>query len=378
MTRSIEMMMDFFLREKGELIQINGVQQIALVRDAVDKIQEIDKKIIRTATPIHTGDLIDYRNERYLITSEIDHNNQSYRGRMRKSNHSIAYNWNGNVKWFDAIVEGKTFSADKGQQISLPKGKIFVYLQDNENTRDISLNQKFINTHQPFKVEGIDHTNRGILKLSCALDSIGFNDDIDNQIADRWKYEIPHTYTLTINNGTNIQVLINDVLQLHCLATDNGNGLTNPAITFLSSDPTLVSVDNQGRVMGINPGQAIIKAKLTYHPSVLDTITVTAVENLTHNYSIFIEGTPTITPGQTASFVTHFYDNGVEVFDQSVQWSLRNQDISTPIMGSITASTGNSVTVKAGSTTGYIVLSAEFENDPAIKMEKMIQIKGLW
>lgn len=378
MTRSIETMMDFFLREKGELIHINGEQHTALLRDVADKIQESDEKIIRAATPIQTGDFIDYRNERYIIRSEIDKNEHSYRGRMRKCNYSIAFNWSGNVKWFDAIVEGKMFSAEKGQQISLQKGKIFVYLQDNENTRDISLNQKFINTHQPFKVEGIDHTNRGILKLSCELDSIGVNDDIDNQIADRWKYEIPHTYTLTINNGTNIQVLINDVLQLHCSATDNGNEMTNPAITFLSSDPTFVSVDNQGRVMGIHPGQATITAKLTYHPSVLVTIMVTAVENLIHNYSIFIEGTSTMTSGQTASFVTHIYDNGVEVFDQTVQWNLRNQDNSTPIMGSITASTGNSATVKAGSTTGDIVLSAYFENDSTITLVKTIQIKGLW
>jgi hypothetical protein len=194
MTRSIETMMDFFLREKGELIHINGVQQIALVRDAVDKIQTADEKLVRATTPLHTGDFIDYRNDRYIIMSQIDHNQQSYRSRIRKCNYSIAFNWNGNVKWFDGIIDGKTFSVDTGSVISMPNGNINVYLQDNADTRDVRLNQRFYSTHQPFKVMGIDHTVTGIIKLNCALDMISTSsDDVGNNIADRWKHEIAHT-----------------------------------------------------------------------------------------------------------------------------------------------------------------------------------------
>jgi hypothetical protein len=383
MTRSIETMMDFFLREKGELIHINGAQQTALIRDAVDKIQSGDEKIIRAAVPLHTGDFIDYRDERYLITSEIDHNEQSYRSRIRKCNYSIAFNWNGNVKWFDAIVEGKSFSVDTGSVISFPDGKIQVYLQDNADTRAITLSQRFYNTHQPFKVEGIDRTINGIIKLSCILVFISTSDDdVENNIADRWKYEIPHTYALTIDNGTEANVLINDILLLNCTVTDDGSPIANPMITFSSSDPNMVSVDNQGKVMGIQAGQATITAKLTYYPAVQATIQITTVETMTHTYTISITGNPTIKVGQSASYVSQIYDNGTEVFDQSVQWSLRNQDNSTPIMGSITASTGNSVTVKAGSGSSYynkyIVLSATLTSDPTITIEKTIQLKSLF
>lgn len=382
MTRSIETMMDFFLREKGELIHLNGVQQIALIRDAVDKIQAADEKIIRVATPIHTGDFIDYRAERYLITSEIDQNVQSYRGRMRKCNSNIAFNWSGNVKWFDAIVEGKSFSVDAGKVISMPDGKIHVYLQDNADTRDIGLNQRFYNTHQPFKVAGIDRTNKGILKLSCILDIISVSDDLDNNIADRWKYEITHTYALSIDNGTTANVLINNTLKLNCTVTDNSDLISNPTITFISSDPNVVSVDNQGKVMGIQAGQAMITAKLTYHPTVQATIQITTVQALTHIYTISITGNPTIKIGQIASYVSHIYDNGTEVLDQSVQWSLRNQDNSTPIMGNIIVSTGNSVTVKVGGQSTfvnkYIVVTATLTSDPSITIEKTIQIKSLF
>lgn len=383
MTRSIEPLMDFFLREKGETVTVNGVQLMALIRDATDKIQSTDEKIIRTAIPLQTGDFIDYRNERYLLTSQIDHNNKSCRGRMRKCNYSIAFNFNGNVKWFDGIVEGKTFSIDAGNIISMPDGTITVTLQDNADTRDIALSQRFYNTHQPFKVNGIDRTVKGIIKLSCSLDSISTAyDDVENNIVDRWKYEIAHTYALTIDNGTTANVLINDILQLNVTATDNGIPMVNPAITFTSSDSNVVSVDNEGKVMGVSVGQATITAQLTYHPDVQTSIQITTVETLTHSYSITITGNPTIRTGQSLSYVSHIYDNGTEVFDQSIVWSLRNQDNSTPVMGSITASTGNSVTVKAGDQTAYInkyiVLTATLTSDPSIQSEKTIQIKSLF
>ncbi len=37
-------MMDFFLREKGDLVHINSVKQLALIRDATDIIQITDEK----------------------------------------------------------------------------------------------------------------------------------------------------------------------------------------------------------------------------------------------------------------------------------------------------------------------------------------------
>lgn len=183
MTRSVDAMIDFFLREKGEAILRNGLPETALIMDATEKIQYEDDKLIRTAVEIRTGDLIEYRYEKYLITSQIDKNENSYRGRMRKCSYSIAFNCNSIVKWLDAIVEGKTFSIETGNMMSLPMGLINVLLQENPDTREIKLSQRFMNTHQPFKVAGIDHSVNGIIKLSCTLDLITANDDIANNIA---------------------------------------------------------------------------------------------------------------------------------------------------------------------------------------------------
>lgn len=376
-------MLDFFLREKGELVHIKDMRQLALIQDATNTIQMTDEKIIRAATPLHTGDIVDYGYERYLITSQVDRNEQSCRGRMKKCNQRLALNWNGEVKWFDAVVEARTFSTETGKVISMPEGNIMVSLQDNADTRGITLSQRFYMTHQPFKIVGMDCTMNGIIQLSCTLDSINTAyDDVGHNIADRWKYEIAHTYALQINQETIAHVLINKTIQLNVTATDNGSEMVNPAITYISSDPSVISVDQQGQVMGIALGQASITAKLTYHPTVLSTIEMRVVETGTHFYTITITGNSFLKTGQSASYVSHIYDHGIEVFDQSVGWSLQNQDHSTPIMGSITANTGNSVTIKAGSSSGAnnkaLVLTATLVSDPSMTIEKTISLKNLF
>ncbi|TQR98200.1 Ig-like domain-containing protein [Paenibacillus ottowii] len=384
MTRSLGPMLDFFLREKGELVHINGMRQLAPIQDATNTIQMTDEKIIRAATPLNTGDIVDYRDERYLITSQVDQNEKSCRGKMRKCNQRLALNWNGQVKWFDAVVEARTFSTETGKVISMPEGNILITVQDNTDTRGITLSQRFYMTHQPFKVTGIDRTMNGIIQLSCTLDSINTAyDDVEHNIADRWKYEIAHTYALHIHQGTMAHVPLNETIPLNVSATDNGNEIAHPPITYTSSDPSVISVDQQGQVMGIALGQASITAKLTYHPAVQSTIEKRVVETGTHIYSIAITGNPILKTGQSTSYVSHIYDHGTEVFDQSVEWSLRNQDDSTPpTKGSMTASTGNSVTVKAGSSSGAnnkaLVLTATLVSDPSITIEKTISLKNLF
>ncbi|MGG1619711.1 Ig-like domain-containing protein, partial [Paenibacillus sp. NRS-1781] len=313
MTRSLEPMIDFFLREKGELVRINGVRQLGLIRDTTNNIQNTDEKIIRAATPLRTGDIVDYRYERYLITSQVDRNGQSCRGRMKKCNQRLALNWNGQVEWFDAVVKARTFSTETGKVISMPEGNILVTVQDNADTSGITLSQRFYMTHQPFRIVGMDRTMNGIIQLSCTLDSINTAyDDVENNIADKWKYEIAHTCALHINQGTIAHVLLNETIQLNVTAMDNGDEIANPEITYISSDPSVVSVDQHGQVMGIALGQASITVKLTYHPTILSTIEMRVVEKGTHIYSIAITGNSVLKTGQSASYVSHIYDHGVE------------------------------------------------------------------
>lgn len=119
-----------------------------LMLDDEYAIQMTDEKIIRATTPMHTGDIVDYRNERYLITSQVDQNKKSCRGRMKKCNQRLALNWNGQVKRFDAVVEARVFSVEAGKLISVPEGNILVSLEDNVDTKGITLSQRFYMTRR--------------------------------------------------------------------------------------------------------------------------------------------------------------------------------------------------------------------------------------
>ena len=80
----IDDMIDFFLYEKGESIKINGTDEAALIVDAADKLTYYDDKIIRCKCQIRTGDIVEYNNLKYMIISQIDREENSYRARMRK------------------------------------------------------------------------------------------------------------------------------------------------------------------------------------------------------------------------------------------------------------------------------------------------------
>ena len=376
----IDEMIDFFLYEKGESITINGAVQVALVMDSVDKLTYYDDKLIRCKCQIKTGDIMEYRGSKYIIISQIDANEKTYKARIRKCSYRIAFNWSGNIKSFDCLEESKVFDITTGTYISYASGNIYVTVQNNSDTRTIALDQRFFVTNQPFKVTGIDKSQEDLIKFNCALDLFSTQyDDIENNIVDRWRYE---TYTLTINNGDAANVLLNDIISINVEATDNGTEVINPVVTFTTSDSNTVSVDNTGKVMGIALGQAIITAKLTYHDTILDSITITTVETFTHSYTVDITGSATVKLGQSQSYVAHIYDNGTEVFDKSVVWSVRNQDGTTsPAYATITTSTGNSVTIKGNSSSTYvnkyIVLKATLLDDETVFKEFIVQLKSL-
>ena len=379
MERTIDSMIDFFLYEMGEDIRINGEQQKALVLDAVDKINQYDDKIIHTIVEIKTGDIIQYKGLKYLITSQIDKNSNSYCARIKQCNYRIAFNFSGNIKLFDALIETKVMDVESNQIMKFASGKIMVSIQDNADSKEISLAKRFINTGRAWKVIGIDKSIKGMIILTCDLDYISNTDDIESGIAERWAYETKHNYVLTIDNGDSINVLLNDISQLNVTVKDNGVVMNPiPALTFISADSNIVSVDNTGKIMGINLGSTAVTCKMMYNTEVADSIDVTVEEFLAHVYTVDIAGSATIKQNRSQSYVAHIYDNGREVFNKSVVWSIRNQDGTSTLYANITATTGNSATVTAGNTLNkYVILKAALSDDPTVFKEFTIRTISL-
>lgn len=378
MQNTVDNKIDFFLFEKGEDIKINGVLQRAMLLDAVDKINEDADKIIHCKAIIKTGDVIEYIEQKYLITSQIDINTNSYSAKIKQCNYKIAFNFNGNIKWFDALIETKVMDINTNQFMAFPVGKIRVSLQDNSDSRDVSLGNRFINTGRAFETIGIDKSNKGIIILTCNLVFTTSEDDLINEIESRYKYEIIHTYVLNIINGSFMDIQLNNTAQMNIDVTDNKIAMTTlPELTYLSSDSNIVVVDNNGKIMGINPGTATITCQMTYKNSVKATIIITVGEILNHVNIIAITGSNSIKMGLSQSYVAHIYDNGNEVFDKSAIWSLRNQDGTGTLYATLTSSTGNGATIKGIMMYKNVILKAVLSDDSAVFKEFVIQVKGI-
>jgi hypothetical protein len=383
MERTIDEMIDFFLFEMGEDILLNNIAYKAVVIDETDKINIDADKIIHCKVEIKTGDIVEYNSRKYIITSQIDKNQNSFCARMKQCNYSIAFNFEGNVKWFNVLIETKVMDIDTNQYMSLATGTIKVSLQDNADSRDIVIGSRFINTARAWQVNGIDKASLGLIILTCDMVATDSSDDLDAEIANRWQFESTHTYVLSIENGASMNVSLNDIAQLIISVTDNGVSMNPlPALTYMSSDSGVVAVDNNGKLMGINVGTATVTCHMSYENTVQGTIDITVVEIVSHIYTITITGSTTVKLGQSQSYVAHIYDNGTEVFDKSAVWSIKNQDGTTTAYATITSSTGNGATVKATSNSSYVnkyvVLTATLSDNSAVFAEFTIQIKSLF
>ncbi|MDD2192636.1 MAG: Ig-like domain-containing protein [Bacteroidales bacterium] len=379
---------NYMLAQVGKDLLLNGSTTIrALLSSTPVNADNHDDKYISTLSPIKQGDLVDYINSKWLVVSQVNGQRISnYKGIMRKSNYSIKFNFTGNIKSFPAIISTKTLDIETGTYISMPVGKIIVQLQNNTDSRDIILGQRFLIMGSAWEVSGIDKSVEGTIILNSDLDTILGADDAVNEIANRWTYETTHTYVLTIVNGETASINMSDIYTVTANVTDNGTTMTNPDITFLSSDSNIASVDNLGQVMGISLGNATITAKMTNNLTILDTIAITVQEApVEHVYTIAITtGPATIKINQTGNFVCTVYDNGVEVTDQPATWSIHypNPDGTSTAYASVTSQTGNSAAVKAANNSAYVnkyfLVECTLNSDTSINTTKQVQVKSLF
>ncbi|GED25176.1 hypothetical protein BAG01nite_12780 [Brevibacillus agri] len=363
----------YILDTIGQNVQINN-QSVKVVISNTTLSTDVDDKKISTLTPIERGDIVHYNNEDWLIISEVNgQRNGRYRAFMRVCDYPIKINF-GIVKEFPAIVDGRVFDVETGQYMTLPASKILVTLQENQETLEIEAGQRFIKMGRAWKVEAIDRTHKGLLRLWCKQDQ--FNsavDDVENEIADARKY----VYVVDITN-TETTIQQENTLQLNVSVTLNGQSVSGMAITFSSSDTNIATVDTSGLVTAVNPGTVTITAALAEKSDVKDTITLTVEAVQQDNYVLTIVGDPDMRVTQTKTWNAVLTNNGQQVSMQPATWSITNTTGGTTDLVTITNQSNKSCTLKANSNnkTGYFKLICTL-NDGSLTSEKQILVKSL-
>ena len=339
--------------------------------------RQADIRTISTTTEIKRGDLVNWDGGNWLIISDIGHKRYSYyKGIIQKCNYNIKFNFQGIIKEFPAIVDSKVFDVETNQFFSVPAGKIVVTIQDNADSTNIALNQRFIKMKRAWKVSGIDRTKNGLLILWCDLDSITSSDDVVNEVANAGDY----VYTIEIIKGETSSIQEGSTLQLNAVVKLNGNPVDNKTVMYSTNNPSIATVDASGLITGISAGECIITASLAENPNVYDTISITVTALPQHNYAVTISGSTSIVKTKTATYTATFTDNAVPITEESFFYITADDGVSETTLATIESQdpVANTCVVKAGSTLGYVKLWVKNTAGTIISEPFRIQIKNLF
>lgn len=294
--------LDFLLFERGEAVQIGGIPATALLTAAPKSDYYTDDKYLRTKAALHTGALVTYRGEDWLVVSQVRNHGNHYEGRMRKTNHQTKFILDDWLYTFPSILEMVNLTIDESQSINIATGNIKVTLGANDFTRSITVNTRFIASLAAWKVVGVDLTETGLVVLTAARDVFVAGDDQEQEIANADTLPV---WTLMVDpTQLSLQPGDNGVLTVTLLR--NGTEQTGADFLWHTADPAVVTV-SAGQVLALVEGTTQITACWAAHLTVqaIAEISVVAVPLQVISYAFYSTATNGTEKNYTSFDILH-------------------------------------------------------------------------
>lgn len=379
-----------FLQREGKDIIVNDNNVFkGLIREIEDSATNDTKNIYMPLYTLEQGYKVNVLGKDWLCTKKDINSNEVYeKGTIELCNDTLNFNFEGDIKPMQAIVNFNNKDLEKDGLVMLYDGDLFVILNDNPDSQRIDLQQRFISQNKAWEVIGRDYTRNGLIVLSCDMTEFNSDDDIDNKIADRWKYETKHEYVITIKDKDNILVFNGQTYTLEVSLTDMEQDVNPlPELVFTSDDESIVTVDNNGVITGVGLGTANITVQLAENLQIATTTSVGVEEiPMEDDYSVTITDTfgqnDYIRLNQTLTYVATVTNNGQVVNDKAVIWSVANQDGTSKPYFEILSQSDNEIKIKSTSDFNYVhkyfVVSAKLVDDETIENEIVVMVKGAW
>jgi len=352
---------DFKDSPSYESVLIDNISQdIQIVTDKKD-----NKKMLSIPDEVFSvGQVVDWNSNKFLIT-DIDEDQQiQTKGIITLCNNTLTYNKNHISYSLPCIVLSRRDLLDDTKYISVLADETLVKIPNNANSQLIEINDLFTIGQWNYQVIGIDDISElGLLILRLQITQ-----------------ELPetHVYSIEILNG-DIQLSTSQTAQLNVVVKDNGEIISHiPPLLFISSNTNVCTVSNTGLITVITTGISIITVNFgTSNASITIISDITIVDN----YLLTITPFDTIiTINKSKIFTTHFWNNGVEVFNQGCVWSLTNSDGSINVYATITPN-GLDCTLTASNnvayTGKYVKLRSTLVSDDTKFIEREIRLVSL-
>ena len=278
-----------------------------------------------SSDPVYTGKLFKWKKNYWIAT-----NTNTYES---VSNNCVVRRCNNMLKWIDkfgniisepcimieTIKQSNDYSGDKLTMIS---GFTGLFCQRNASTSQIVSNQRFLfgtkENRKAFRVFGDGVKNflnsetdndesPSVIELTIGGAYVYPDiDDLENGIANRYLDK----FTLEINE-TDFNAVIGTQKQLTATVKNDGV-IAEAPLTWTSSNPEVVSIDEDGNVVMLKLGTVSIACTLGNNGLIANSIQITVSEAQTAYFDIRI--TPdmsVINEGDVQTFVVGLYENDV-------------------------------------------------------------------
>lgn len=271
-------------------------------------------------TPIDIGTMFVLKGDTYVVTSrDGDESDVFYTSIAVKCDTSfnVFSNAEGRYVSIPFVTLSDKFTLSSNSTISMISGSVIIYTGDNPYSRDMEISETYYNYGGYYRVGNLFYNN-GLAYVYMTREA---------KPQDR--------YTLSYNGVTSFDMKDATTYQLSYTAIKNDVVVDSPALTYVSSDNTIATVNDTGLMTMLKQGNVTITATWTdgNNTTCETTIAITnsgvEPEPTVPSIEIYTVDDSIIVGGNKKKLTVKFYNGTTEVTDTAIADLTRNDFVWT-------------------------------------------------
>lgn len=279
MINPIQSNYEYMMKNYGVDCLINGQDNAICFLKDINEIDSVDKKYLFVErNKVKMGDTLKIEGINYLVIG--DRQNYDYEIYHRfvivKCIHSINFIVDEEIYSTPAYIIEKSQRVLVNTTISTFEGDLSVYIQANDKTDLVALNNRFIKFKSAWKIVSIVELEENLFHILAERDSTAPDDDLINEIPSG----LP-VYTIEFDSS-DIEVNKDSIVQLTPIVKKDGE-IVSVQLTYESLNTDIVTIDESGLITGINVGATQINIS---YKRVTSSVNISCIEQEVITYEI--------------------------------------------------------------------------------------------